>query len=211
MTAFLTGGALQEITGAADEVLARLEAYVALLGKWQAKINLVGRDSLKDVWRRHILDSAQLQPLLPSGAKIVADIGSGAGFPGLVLAIITDPGGPEFHLIESNAKKCAFLREACRITEAGAIIHHVRAEDLINFKADIVVARAVSSLEKLLEYAKPLLRKDGQCLFLKGKNWREELTKSQKNWIINESTTQSLSDPSGIVLKLEGIVRRDAS
>jgi len=211
MTAFLTGKAVQEITGVTDEVLARLEAYVALLGKWQAKINLVGRDSLKDAWRRHILDSTQLQPLLPKSAKIVADIGSGAGLPGLVLAIITEPGGPEFHLIESNAKKCTFLREANRITKAGAIIHHARAEDLINIKADIVVARAVSSLEKLLEYAKPLLKKDGQCLFLKGQKWREELTKSQKNWIINASTTQSLSDPSGMVLKLEGIVRRDAS
>jgi len=211
MTAFLTSKAFQQAAGVSDEVLARLEVYVALLGKWQAKINLVGRDSLKDVWRRHILDSTQLQPLLLPGAEIVADIGSGAGLPGFVLAMITEPGGPEFHLIESNARKCAFLREANRITEAGAIIHHARAEDMLNFKADIVVARAVSSLEKLLEYAKPMLKKDGQCLFLKGKKWREELTNSQKNWIINESMTQSLSDPSGMVLKLEGLVRRDAS
>ena len=205
----LTVKAFQKATGVSEAVLARLQAYVALLGKWQAKINLVGKDSLNDVWRRHILDSAQLQPLLPVTAVTVADIGSGAGLPGLVLAIMKAPGGPEFHLIESNARKCAFLRQASRLTEAGAIIHHTRAESLKNFKADFVVARGVSPLEKLLNTVKPLLKEGGQCLFLKGKKWREELTETQKKWIINESAIQSLSDPSGMVIKLEGITRRE--
>ncbi len=212
MTTPLTEKAFQKATGVSDAVLARLEAYVVLLGKWQARINLVSQGSLKDVWRRHILDSAQLQPLLRPTAAIVADVGSGAGLPGLVLAImrVADAaGGPEFHLIESNARKCAFLREANRLTEAGAIIHHDRAENLKNFKADFVVARGVASLEKLLNTAKPLLKENGQCIFLKGKKWREELTETQKKWIINESAIQSLSDPSGMVIKLEGITRRE--
>ncbi len=209
----LTPEGFQEALGVADEDLRRLRAYVALLGEWQAKINLVSADSFKDVWRRHILDSAQLGPLLPPDAKIIADIGSGAGFPGLVLAILAGPNqsSHEFHLIESNGRKCAFLREANRITGAGVKIYHSRAEKLSNLSADVIISRAVASLDELLEYADSMLKKDGQCLFLKGKKWREELTQAQKNWIINESTIQSLSDSSGIFLKLEAIARRDDS
>ena len=214
----LTPEGFQEALGVADEDLRRLRAYVTLLEKWQAKINLVGADSLNDVWRRHILDSAQLGPLLPPEAKIIADIGSGAGFPGLVLAILGSSiqSGPtqsshEFHLIESNERKCAFLREANRITGAGAKIHHSRAEKLSDLSADVIISRAVASLDELLEYADSMLKKDGQCLFLKGKKWREELTQAKKNWIINESTIQSLSDSSGMILKLEAIARRDDS
>jgi len=209
----LTPEGFQELTGVPDEALRRLQAYVGLLEKWQVKINLVGRDSLHDVWRRHILDSAQLGPLLAPDAKIIADIGSGAGFPGLVLAILSGPtkSNTEFHLIESNEKKCAFLREVNRTTGAGAIIHHSRAEKLSGFSADVVISRAVAPLDELLEYANPLLENDGQCLFLKGKKWREELTQAQKKWIINESTIQSLSDSSGMILKLEAIARRDNS
>ena len=210
---FLTPEGFQDALGVAGEDLERLRAYVALLEKWQAKINLVGAGSLKDVWRRHILDSAQLGPLLPPGAKSIADIGCGAGFPGLVLAILAGQFGinAEIHLIESNGRKCAFLREANRITGAGAKIHHSRAEKLSNFSTDVIIARAVASLDELLEYADSMLKKDGQCLFLKGEKWREELTKAQKNWIINESTIQSLSDSSGMILKLEAIARRDDS
>ncbi len=209
----LTPEGFQEALGVANEDLGRLRAYVTLLEKWQAKINLVGADSLNDVWRRHILDSAQLGPLLPPDAKIIADIGSGAGFPGLVLAILarSTQSSREFHLIESNERKCAFLREANRITGAGAKIHHSRAEKLPDLSADVIISRAVASLDELLEYADSILKKDGQCLFLKGKKWREDLTQAKKNWIINESTIQSLSDSSGMILKLEAIARRDDS
>ena len=209
----LTPEGFQEALGVADKDLRRLKAYVTLLEKWQAKINLVGADSLDDVWRRHILDSAQLGPLLPADTKIIADIGSGAGFPGLVLAILAGPtrSSHEFHLIESNERKCAFLREANRITGAGAKIHHSRAEKLSDLSADVIISRAVASLDELLEYADSMLKKDGQCLFLKGKKWREELTQAKKNWIINESTIQSLSDSTGMILKLEAIARRDDS
>jgi len=129
----------------------------------------------------------------------------------MVLAIIGAAPGAEFHLIESNERKCAFLREVARATQAGAIIHNNRVEKLRDISVDIVVSRAVASVEKLLQYANPLLKKGGQCLFLKGKKWREELTKAQKKWIINESAIQSLSDPSGTILKLEEIRLRHDS
>jgi 16S rRNA (guanine527-N7)-methyltransferase len=209
----LTPEGFQEMTGVSDDTLDRLKAYTVLLDKWQRKVNLVGRGSLGDVWRRHFLDSAQLWPLVPTHIKNVVDIGSGAGFPGLVLAITATGSfkGAEIHLVESNERKCAFLREVNRATEAEAVIHHSRIEDLPDFMADVVVSRAVASLEKLLEYANLVLKKDGQCLFLKGKKWRDELTQAQKKWIINDSAIQSLSDPSGMVLKLEAIAHRDDS
>ena len=205
----LTPEGFQDICGVSDKTLERLKAYVALLEKWQAKINLVSKDSLTDVWRRHVLDSAQLAPLIGTEPKTIADIGTGAGFPGMVLAIIGT--AEEVHLIESNERKCAFLREVNRATEAGAIIHNNRVENLQGILVDRVVSRAVASLEKLLQYANPVLKKDGQCLLLKGKKWREELTEAQKKWIINESTVQSLSDPSGMILKLKEIRSRDDS
>ncbi len=203
----------QEITGVSDDALERLKAYTALLEKWQRTVNLVGKGSLTDVWRRHFLDSAQLAPLLPSGIKNIVDIGSGAGFPGLVLAITAAAPwkGAEVHLVESNERKCVFLREVNWATDAGAIIHHSRIEDLPDLRVDVVVSRAVASLEKLLEYANLVLKKGGQCFFLKGKKWRDELTQAQKKWIINDSAIQSLSDPSGMVLKLEAIAHRDDS
>ena len=206
----------QAMMGVSNGVLERLEAYVALLRKWQPKVNLVANRSLKDVWRRHILDSAQLGPLLPAAGGVVADIGSGAGFPGMVLAIIQDHGTQdhdkvEIHLIESNGRKCAFLMEVNRITQAGAIIHHCRVENLPELKADVVTARGVASMGKLLLYANSVLKKEGQCLFLKGKKWREELTETKKNWIIKESLIPSLSEPLGMVVKLEEIRQRNDS
>ena len=203
----MTPEGFQEISGASDEDLERLRTYVALLNKWQDKINLVSKDSLTDVWRRHILDSAQLAPLIGSQIKSIADIGTGAGFPGMVLSIIG--AAEEIHLIESNERKNAFLREVNRVTKAGTIIHNIRVEKLQEVSVDLVVSRAVASLEQLLQYVNPLIKKGGQCLFLKGKKWREELTEVQKKWIINESVIQSLSDPSGMILKLEEIKSRD--
>ncbi len=125
----------------------------------------------------------------------------------MVLAIIG--AAEEIHLIESNERKNAFLREVNRMTKAGTIIHNIRVEKLQEVSVDLVVSRAVASLEQLLQYVNPLLKKGGQCLFLKGKKWREELTEVQKKWIINESVIQSLSDPSGMILKLEEIKSRD--
>src|SRR5260370_24859153 len=138
------------LIGVSRETLARLEAYAALLAEWNQRINLVGRDSLRDVWRRHFLDSAQLFPYLPQGARSLVDLGSGAGFPGLVLAILGVAG---VELIEGDARKCAFLREAARIAAAPITIHNSRIAAMPPHAVDVVTARGCASLDQLLVLA----------------------------------------------------------
>ena len=193
------------MTGLPPDVLARLTVHVEMLRRWRRRVNLVASASLADVWRRHVLDSVQLQPLLPRRAGTLIDLGSGAGFPGLVLAIL---GGPRVHLVESNARKCAFLRAANRATEAGAVVHKARAENLRGFTADVVTARALAPLDRLLDYAVPLLEEGGRCLFLKGRKADQELTDSRKRWTMRVTRIESASDPSGVILKLEDVSRR---
>jgi 16S rRNA (guanine527-N7)-methyltransferase len=193
------------MTGAGAETTDRLATYLALLEKWQQRINLVGSSSLEDPWRRHILDSAQLLPLLPAGSPSVADLGTGAGFPGVVLAIMGDA---RVHLVESNTRKCAFLSEVLRITATNATIHHKRIEDLGSLVVDVVTARGCANLLTLLDYAKPLLAPSGICLFLKGQSVEAELTESRKKWTMRTQRITSRSDPGGVVLKLSDIVPR---
>ncbi len=179
-----------------------LERYLDLLRRWQARINLVGAATLEDPWRRHMLDSAQLAPLVPAGAR-VADLGSGAGFPGLVLALLR--GGP-VDLIESDTRKAVFLREAVRVTGAPAAVHNVRAERLA-LAADAVVARACAPLDRLLGLAAPLLAAGGICLFLKGARAEEELRAARMHWRMTVRRRPSLSAPDGVVLELSDIAR----
>ncbi len=195
----LTPVEFQAIHYVSRETLTRLETYADLLSRWQGPVSLVSRRSLDDLWRRHMLDSAQLWPLLPATTRVVVDLGSGAGFPGLVLAIL---GVPEVHLIESNARKCAFLREAARLVAAPAVVHRSRIEDLAPFRADAVTARAIAPLPKLLGLAAPFLGPDGVCLFLKGGRVKEELTEAAKLWHMTVERVQSISDPSGTVLRM---------
>lgn len=188
------------------ETLVRFQAYAALLEKWNRRINLVGRDTLGDLWRRHFLDSAQLLALLPAPpegrARVIADLGSGAGFPGLVLAIL---GAGEVHLIESDAKKCAFLREAARASSTEVEIHAQRIEEVEGLRADLVTARALAPLEKLLDYASPLLRSGGQALFLKGRGAEQELTALDGHATMRIARTPSRSDATGVILSIEGL------
>lgn len=188
------------------ETLARFEAYAALLRKWNRRINLVGRETLDDLWRRHFLDSAQLLPLLPRAPKdrllVIADLGAGAGFPGLVLAIL---GAGEVHLLESDRKKCAFLREAARASGAEVEIHGQRIEAVEGLEADIVTARALAPLEKLLDYARPLLRPGGRALFLKGRGAEEELTALGGQATMTIERIPSRSDETGVILSIEGL------
>ena len=200
----LTPRALSEDHGIAPDAVARLEVFVELLIRWQRRVNLVSRASLADPWRRHVLDSAQLHAHVPPGVRTLVDLGSGAGFPGLVLAIM---GGPRVHLVESNQRKCAFLGEANRLTAAGAVIHNARIESLGALGADVVTARACARLDRLLALARPLLGRRGRCLFLKGRNVDEELTESRKNWTMTVKRIASVSHPSGAILIVEDISR----
>ena len=196
----------QEVTGVSKETLQRLTVYAELLEKWQKKINLVGSKTIADLWNRHMLDSAQLLPLLPQPECTILDFGSGAGFPGLVLAIL---GGPQVTMIESDGRKCAFLAEVVRKTEAGSLVRlqNCRIEDSPSDPVDVVISRGLAPLEKLLVFAEPFLREDSICLFLKGKKADEELTQTEKNWMMKVTKIQSLSDPFGKILKLENVKR----
>lgn len=182
------------------ETLERLDAYVALLAAWNRRINLVGASTMGDPWRRHILNSAQLWPHLPPRARVLVDLGSGAGLPGLILAIL---GVAEVHLVESDQRKAAFLQEAARVTSTLCKIHPVRAEKMPRVAADAVTARAVASLPDLLDMAEPFLVTHSICLFLKGKGVAEELTLAAKTWKMQSRLVASLTDPGGMLAILE--------
>lgn len=187
------------------ETADNLRLYAELLKKWQPKINLVGPATIPDLWRRHFLDSAQLFPLLPSGPTL--DLGSGAGFPGLVLAVMRGSGGDPIHLVESDGRKGAFLREAARLTKAPAIIHTSRIEALKPFEIGAITARALASVSVLLGLAEPFLRPGVQCLFLKGEKLEDELTEAGKDWKMTVNRIPSVSDPNGFILSLKEVRR----
>ena len=204
----LTPQEFQRLTGVSRETLARLELYAAELRRWQGAINLVSRDSLTDLWRRHFLDSAQLKPLIPAEARVLVDLGSGAGFPGLVLAVL---GIPDVHLVESDARKCAFLRETARRLGVDVRIHNRRVEDMPGFVADVVTARALAALPILLYLAEKFIGPHSICLFLKGRGVDEELTRAQETWNMTVMRHPSASQPTGTILLLEHIRRGSAS
>ena len=193
-----------EIIPVSRETLARLEAYAELLTRWSARINLIGRDTIADLWRRHILDSAQLRAFVPDRARNMIDLGSGAGLPGLVLAIL---GAPGVELVEADSRKCAFLREAARITEAPVTLRPCRIETVSPHPVDVVTARACAPLDRLLGLSEPFLAPDSECLFLKGERVGEELTLARKRWTMTPSLHQSRSDPRGVVLRLQQVAR----
>jgi 16S rRNA (guanine527-N7)-methyltransferase len=189
------------------ETLQRLEIYAALLVKWQAKINLVGPATLPDLWHRHFLDSAQLLPLLPPTSGVLVDLGSGAGFPGLVLAATTDC---RVHLLDSDQRKCAFLRQValdCGIVDR-VTIHTKRIEQVTRIAADVVTARACAPLGELLELAEPFIGEKGTGLFLKGAQAEEELTQAQRHWTMRLDRRESISDPAGVILIVRHLQRK---
>ena len=201
----MTADDFQTETSVSRETLGRLQVYADLLVRWQASINLVGKSTLNDLWSRHFLDSAQLYPRLPRNPQPLFDLGSGAGFPGLVLAIM---GVPNVCLIESDSRKVAFLREVIRATGADASVHLGRIEEFQPAeRAGVIVSRALASLDRLLAFAEPLLAPDGVCFFLKGQKVREELTESEKEWNIGADWGVSVTDPSGVILRIDRIER----
>ncbi len=189
------------------ETLEALDRYAEMLTEWNQRINLVSESTLPELWTRHFLDSAQLMSFIPDRAETLADMGSGAGFPGIVLSIL---GFPEVHLIESIGKKANFLGEVIRELGLPAAVHQVRIEEMKGSKADIITARALKSLPELMKYAQPMMEKESLCLFLKGKNVLEELTESAQSWTFDFAKCPSISDPSGSVLIIKNLRSKHA-
>ena len=204
MTAPLTAVEFAALIPVSRETLDRLRLYTELLGKWTRKINLVAPQSMADVWRRHILDSAQLHRLLPPETATLVDLGSGAGLPGLILAIL---GVPQVHLVESDLRKATFLQEAARQTGTKVTIHAKRIDVAPAIQADVVTARALARLAILLDHAQRFLKPEAACYFLKGALLADELTEVLESWHMKVSEFPSLSDASGVIVKLESIVR----
>lgn len=204
----------EEFAAAANvsrETLARLKAYDALLLDWAGRHNLVARSTLPDRWRRHFLDSAQLYPLIPAAAKSLVDLGSGAGFPGLVLAAMGAERGLRAALVESTGKKAAFLRAA--IAAMGldnvAVIPQ-RIESITISPPDVITARALARLDKLLRYAHGIAGKSTLCLFLKGQDVEDELTEAAKSWHMKIARTASFTNPGSTVLAISAVAPRRA-
>ena len=191
-------------------ILARLDRFVATLLQWQAKTNLVAPSTLPELWTRHIADSLQLLPLAP-GARHWVDLGSGGGFPGLVIACaLADTPGSVIHLVESNLKKAAFLREAARLTGAPAKVHAARIEDIVDGFAEpveMVTARALAPLDNLIESAYPLLKRGAEALFLKGRDIEVELTAASKCWSIDAELIPSATDFFGRIVRVRSAER----
>jgi len=202
------------LTPVSRETEARLDRYIELLQQWQTRTNLVASSTLPYLWTRHISDSLQLLQLAPS-AKLWIDLGSGAGFPGMVLACaLAELPETRVHLVERNAKKAAFLREALRITEAPGIVHLVDIEDsvgVIDGSIDCVTARAVAPLHRLVGFVEPWVRNGTKALLLKGQDVESELTEATKYWSIRPRLHASRSGGHGWIVELDRIERRVSS
>jgi len=190
------------------ETLDRLSSFAALLEKWNPRINLVSRNSLSDLWTRHIADSVQLfDCVAPEGHWV--DLGSGGGFPGLIVAILAADAAPNLRvtMIESDQRKSAFLRAAARETGATCTIIAERIEAVEPQQADILSARALADLETLLGFADRHLNRSGVALFPKGVTWQKELDAARQRWKFKAQPITSITDPEAVILKVEGVSR----
>ena len=199
------------LTPVSRETESRLDRYLDLLGQWQTKTNLVAPSTLPHLWTRHVADSLQLLTLAPD-ARTWVDLGSGGGFPGIVLACaLAEKPGSVVHLVERNSKKAAFLREALRITSAPGIVHATGIEDIVDSiqgPIDCVTARALAPLHQIIGFAEPLVGKGAKALFLKGQDVEAELTEATKYWNIKPILHSSLTGGHGWIVELDHIERR---
>lgn len=199
---------MKPLKGASPDAQVRLEQYHALLLKWQAKINLISPSTVPDAWERHFADSLQAAALVPAGGQTLYDLGSGGGFPGLVIAIARPD--IEAHLVESDAKKCAFLQTVSRETKTPVVIHNDRIEKVAaetEIAPDVVTARALAPLNELLNYCDPWIQanQDMIFIFLKGAQSRQEIDVSREKWSFDLQETPSLTDPKASLLRLSGV------
>lgn len=206
----MDAGQFQSMTDVSRETLDGFEFWRSRLCEWNAHTNLVGRSTLDDFWMRHGLDSWQVFEVEPS-AKVWLDLGSGAGFPGIAIALaMKDRGMDEghVHLVESILKKAQFLKEVVDALYLPATVHAIRAEDLNqSLPVDVVTARALASLEKLLVYAEPFTQSGARCVFPKGARHKEELTQAQKSWTFSQEVIPSRTSTDAALLKLKDIIR----
>ena len=186
------------------ETRARLDTFAALLLRWNPAVNLISRGDEAELWSRHIADSLQLVALVPPGASHGIDLGTGGGFPGLVLAIATDI---PYDLIESDHRKAAFLREAGRATRATVRVHTVRAEAAKIGPAPLITSRALAPLPRLLALAAPLLSSGGICLFPKGAAVESELTAAAAGWHMRVARIPSQTAQGACILRISDIAR----
>ncbi|MDH3263955.1 MAG: 16S rRNA (guanine(527)-N(7))-methyltransferase RsmG [Paracoccaceae bacterium] len=191
------------------ETTARLDAYAALLAKWNHAINLVARSTLPELWIRHILDSAQLLEFVPKGARHLVDLGSGGGFPGLVIAILAAETRPEMRvtLVEADLRKATFLNNVVRETGLTARVCGERIESLAPMKADVLSARALAPLVELLSHAERHLAKGGLAIFPKGASHEAEIAEALERWRFSVQKHPSRTDPEAVLLCIGDIAR----
>lgn len=190
------------------ETIERLEHYERLLSKWNPRINLVAKSTLPDFWTRHVSDSAQLLDIVePQGSWV--DLGSGGGFPGLVIAILCAETSPQttVTLVESDRRKSVFLQTVIRETGVAAKVICERIERLDPLQAGILSARALAPLPKLLDYAERHLDRQGTAVFPKGENWENEVSAARAVWKFDLKTVKSKTDPKAVILRIEGVER----
>jgi 16S rRNA (guanine527-N7)-methyltransferase len=199
------------LTPVSRETEQRLDRFVALLLGWQHTTQLVANSTLPHLWTRHVADSLQLLDLMQE-AKSWVDLGSGAGFPGLILACrLAKTPQASVRLIEANAKKAAFLREAVRVTGAPAEVHHTRIENFVESFRDpveVVTARALAPLKLLLDQSFPLLQRGARGIFPKGQDLEAELTEASKYWNIDATLEPSRTDSHGRIVVVHGLQRK---
>ena len=190
------------------ETLQKLQDFVALLQEWNAKMNLVSKKSLEDVWQRHVLDSIQLVKYLPQNLRCLVDIGSGAGFPGVVLAIVLQEKFPEAKviLVESITKKTVYLKDVCsKLGLTNTTVENNRIENISIKNVDVITARAVAALDVLCSYAFDLSAKNTQMLFLKGRSYADEVALAEQKWQYNLQVYPNIYSSDGVVLKLSNL------
>lgn len=194
----------QSVFDVSRETISRLETYESLLIKWNPAINLVSKSTLPHIWDRHFADSAQIWADRPDSAGTWLDLGSGAGFPGLVIAVLAAEQMPALHitLVESDARKATFLANVAREMSVDATILSERAENLEPQRADVISARALAPLHKLLGYAMRHRADATICLFLKGANHEIELTEARKYWTFELQKMPSRTDSGGVIMKI---------
>lgn len=197
------------LTPVSRETLARLDRFVDLLLETQSHTNLIGAGTIPGLWTRHVADSLQLLDLAPD-ARTWLDLGSGAGFPGLVIACaLADRPGTAVHLVESTGKKAAFLRTVAEALALPVTVHHIRAEQFTpDFTADVVTARAVAPLPTLLGYVAPLLKSGAKALLPKGQDVEAELTEAAKYWKIDADLAASRTNPASRIVVVRALERR---